>query len=189
MSPFLCLYVDSTGLYGETSYGVDFVLSRKPFLPGVVLLVLVLLVASCTASAQPAGECVAPRDGQLVAVPCTAAGTPEPTPPPTTVPSGDGGTIVPSTGGLEVFLREGTCFICHTISSVPQARGQIGPDLSKIGQKGEAHIRQSIMDPNAVMADPCPTGPCAADTMPQNFAQTLTPAQLDALVAYLVTLK
>jgi len=86
-------------------------------------------------------------------------------------------------------LREGTCFICHTISSVPQARGQIGPDLSRIGQKGDQYVRQSITDPNAVIADKCPTGPCPADAMPQNFAQTLTTAQLDALVAYLVTLK
>ena len=88
-----------------------------------------------------------------------------------------------------MFLREGTCAICHTIQGVPQAVGQIGPDLSQIGQKGEEYIRQSIMEPNAVLAEDCPTGPCSPDVMPQNLPHVLTPGQVDALVEYLLTLQ
>ena len=162
-----------------------------PFLL-VSFIGIVLLAVACSGTAAAAGECLEPRDGEMVAVPCVVPGEPDSTatelPASTTLPE-DVVTPAPSTGGLGVFVREGTCFTCHTIESVPQARGQIGPDLSHIGQKGEAYIRQSILEPNAVIAEKCPAGPCAAGLMPAIFEQILTGEQIDAVVAYLLSLK
>ena len=49
-----------------------------------------------------------------------------------------------------------------------------------LADKDEAFIEESIVDPNAVIADGF-----QADIMPPNYQDTLPPAQLDALVKYL----
>ena len=157
------------------------------------LLGMLLLVAACGRGAAAQGECLVPEDGKLVPAPCVAdvgPGTPTPTSPIIVDNGGvgDGGTPTGS-AGLQLFLQEGTCFICHTIDSVPQARGQIGPNLTHVGQKGEAHIRQSILDPDAVIAEECPTGPCPSGQMLQNFGDIFTDQQIDDLVAFLLTLQ
>ena len=81
------------------------------------------------------------------------------------------------------------CAACHTIDSLPQARGAIGPNLSRIGAKGEAYIRESIVDPNAFIGPDCPFGPCQSGLMPQFYGLSLPKDALDALVAYLLSLK
>ena len=54
------------------------------------------------------------------------------------------------------------CSQCHTIGRV--AFGKVGPDLSDIGARAdEAYIRESIVDPPAVIAENCPGGPCPTD--------------------------
>ncbi len=96
----------------------------------------------------------------------------------------------------EAFLKGG-CVGCHTIPGVPGAAGRVGPDLSKLGSEAtsrrpgasaEAYIRESILDPNAFIAPVCPSGACPSGVMLQTFAQSLAAEELDAIVAYLLTL-
>ena len=96
-----------------------------------------------------------------------------------------GGSIAP---GLSVFLSSG-CAACHTIGSVSQAAVAVGPDLSNIGGRADAaYIRESILDPNAVIAAACPAGPCPSGVMPQTVGLFLSKDELDVLVQYLSSL-
>jgi hypothetical protein len=54
-----------------------------------------------------------------------------------------------------------------------------------VGSKGADYIRESILGPNAVIAQPCPSGECAENVMPQSFGDVLSVGELDDLVAYL----
>ena len=82
------------------------------------------------------------------------------------------------------------CAGCHTIDSIPEARGQVGPDLSHVGGRADAaYIRESILTPNAVTATGCPDGPCPSGLMPPMFGIIMDPEQIDALVEYLAGLK
>ncbi len=97
-------------------------------------------------------------------------------------------TSDPIAYGRSLFVKNG-CGGCHTLTDA-KAVGQIGPNLDGIGSRAdEAYIRQSIVDPNAVIAEKCPAGPCQANLMPQNFGQILTEAELNALVTYLYSQK
>ncbi len=87
-----------------------------------------------------------------------------------------------------------TCAACHTISGIPGAVGQVGPDLSNIGVDGatridgyssEEYITESILDPNAFIAPACPSGDCPANVMLQSFADTLSEDDLSNIVGYL----
>ncbi len=98
---------------------------------------------------------------------------------------GNGGSLAP---GLSVFLSSG-CSACHTIDSVSQAGVAIGPNLSNIGGRADAaYIRESILDPNAVIAAVCPVGPCRSGVMPQTVGLLLSEDELDVLVQYLSSL-
>jgi len=95
------------------------------------------------------------------------------------------------------------CASCHDISH-PWPGGDICPNLGNIateaariigqsdyhGRAKDAagYIRESIVDPNAYIV-PGPTYRQAdgQSVMPKNFGQTLTSAQLDDLVAFLLT--
>lgn len=81
--------------------------------------------------------------------------------------------------GKQVFASNG-CGGCHTLSDAG-SNGQIGPDLDNVlkGQS-DAQIRQDIVDPNAKI-----TPGYGPDIMPGTFGQTISPTDLDALVAYL----
>jgi hypothetical protein len=79
------------------------------------------------------------------------------------------------------------CAHRHTIGKV--AFGKVGPDLTNIATRADAaYIRESIMDPQAVIVENCPTGPCIPDEMSPLYAQTLTEQEIDALVWYLTGL-
>ena len=79
------------------------------------------------------------------------------------------------------------CSECHTIGKV--AFGKIGPDLTNIATRADAaYIRESIIDPRAVIVENCPSGPCLPDVMPTLYAQALTEVEIDALVGYLTGL-
>lgn len=72
------------------------------------------------------------------------------------------------------------CSRCHNINGM----NAVCPDLSTIGQRQtEAYIRQSIVEPNAYIVPGFPK-----DVMPK-FSLILKPEEIDALVAYLLTLK
>jgi cytochrome c oxidase subunit 2 len=78
-----------------------------------------------------------------------------------------------------VFANNG-CSGCHTLAAA-SAGGTTGPDLDKtLPGQSAAQITQSIVDPNAKITPGYPSS-----VMPQTFGQTLTPPQLQQLVAYL----
>jgi cytochrome c oxidase subunit II len=72
------------------------------------------------------------------------------------------------------------CGSCHTLADAG-TNGTTGPDLDQVLKgKSQAFIKQSIEQPNAEIAQGYSPG-----IMPQNYAQTLKPAQVNALVKYL----
>ncbi|MCC7352425.1 MAG: cytochrome c oxidase subunit II [Anaerolineae bacterium] len=97
-------------------------------------------------------------------------------------------TSDPIAYGRSLFVKHG-CSGCHTLTDA-KAVGQIGPNLDGIGSRADRDfIHHSIVNPNAVITEKCPTGPCQANLMPQNFGQILTEAELNALVTYLYSQK
>jgi cytochrome c oxidase subunit 2 len=97
--------------------------------------------------------------------------------------------------GKAVFTGVGGCSGCHTLAAA-SATGTVGPDLDtrlrsdcassaseKIrGTTLEDCIRTAITKPYAFI----PSG-YAAGVMPANFAKSLTPAEITALVNFLST--
>jgi mono/diheme cytochrome c family protein len=82
--------------------------------------------------------------------------------------------------GAEVFAQQG-CGGCHTFKPA-NARGNFGPDLAlSLDGKGKDYVLQSIVDPNAVIAENW-----GGEVMPDDFAQRIDPSDLDPLVAYLM---
>ncbi len=74
------------------------------------------------------------------------------------------------------------CQACHIIWG---SGGKIGPGLDDVGARLDAgQVRQSIVDPNAVIAKGFPSG-----VMPPNFSEQMSDAQLDALVTFLMERK
>jgi mono/diheme cytochrome c family protein len=72
------------------------------------------------------------------------------------------------------------CATCHTLADAG-AKGQVGPDLDKVLKgKDAAFIKESILTPDKQIAPGFQPG-----IMPSNFGDTLSPQQVDALVAYL----
>jgi cytochrome c2 len=100
-----------------------------------------------------------------------------------------GGTSgVPGTTAEEIVKGAG-CIACHQIDAVG-ATGQLGPNLSQVGARlTPDEIRQSILTPDAVIANKCPTGPCSGGVMPKDFGNRLSAIQLETLVTFLSGLK
>jgi cytochrome c oxidase subunit 2 len=97
--------------------------------------------------------------------------------------AGGAGGAAPAAGpdAKQIFSASG-CSSCHTLAAAGAA-GTIGPDLDKVlpGQT-PAMVKESIVDPQADIAKGYPP-----NTMPPNFGQTLKPAEIDALVQYLIS--
>lgn len=86
--------------------------------------------------------------------------------------------------GEELFVTAG-CNACHQFDPAG-AVGGVGPSLNGVGGRLSVEaLKESIVEPNAVIAEICPAGPCPANVMPQNFAARLTPQQIETLVNYL----
>lgn len=81
------------------------------------------------------------------------------------------------------------CGGCHSIDGLAQTSGQTSPNLSHVGSKGADYISESILDLNTVIAQPCPSGECAENVMPQSFGDVLSVGELDDLVAYVSGLR
>jgi mono/diheme cytochrome c family protein len=81
--------------------------------------------------------------------------------------------------GAQVFAESG-CGSCHTLAAA-NSGGTTGPDLDEVlpGQS-EAEIEESIVDPEAKIAQGYPRG-----VMPSNFGEVIEPEKLKALVEYL----
>ncbi len=80
---------------------------------------------------------------------------------------------------------------CHSCHSLEPGRTLVGPSLAGVGERAastvpgqtaEAFLHQSIVDPDAHVVDSFP-----AHVMPGNFERSLTPEQIDDLVAFLLT--
>ncbi len=136
--------------------------------PALLLLMLALTVAACTSTAS--------QDEPAHTV------TP---PPPTVTPA----PLTAEQRGQVVFFEMG-CISCHSITG---GAGRVGPDLKGIAAWAaenfpdtppEQYIREGIIDVMAVVNEPW-----RGDLMPQNYAERLTPQQVDDLVAYLLALE
>jgi mono/diheme cytochrome c family protein len=88
--------------------------------------------------------------------------------------------------GQNLFYRD--CAACHTISGDAVI---VGPALAGVATRAEtrvsgmsahAYLEQSILDPSAHLV------PGFDDLMPKSWGTTLTGEELDALVAFLLTL-
>ena len=105
---------------------------------------------------------------------------PAPTRPttPTTRPEQPSGS---AEAGKAVFQAQG-CGGCHTFTAAG-ANGTVGPNLDEVlAGKDAAFVRESIVDPNAEVAQGFSAG-----VMPQDYEQKLSPKQLNDLVAFLTS--
>jgi nitric oxide reductase subunit C len=92
-----------------------------------------------------------------------------------------------------VMLGENKAPGCTTCHSLEAGKVIIGPSLAGIathaetasaGMSAEEFLRESIIDPNAVIAEGFPAG-----VMYQNYAMNLSEEEINDIVAYLLTLK
>jgi mono/diheme cytochrome c family protein len=82
--------------------------------------------------------------------------------------------------GAQVFADNG-CGTCHTFAEAG-AGGVTGPNLDEVlPGDTQAHVEEMIKDPNAEIAKGYP-----ANVMPQNYAQILSPQELEDLVEFLL---
>ncbi len=89
--------------------------------------------------------------------------------------------------GAALFASAG-CSGCHAFTPAGSAAA-IGPNLdnvaasaAKAGQSTEEYVKESIVNPNKIVAPGYAPG-----VMPGNFADTLSAKEIDALVQYVVT--
>ena len=97
-----------------------------------------------------------------------------------------GGTATAAIDAKTLFTKGNgnstACGSCHQLSAAGTPAGGIGPDLdTALAGQSAAEIKQSIVNPQAVITKGYPP-----NVMPPNFAQTLKPAEIDALVQYLL---
>jgi cytochrome c oxidase subunit II len=108
----------------------------------------------------------------------------------TTTPAGGGGALSPSAAaGKAVFTGSAGCGTCHTLAAAgtsgtvgPNLGTAVVPDSKKRGLPLKQFIMESIVKPNAYISPGFPP-----NTMPQNFSQTLTSAQIQDLVNFIAS--
>jgi mono/diheme cytochrome c family protein len=84
------------------------------------------------------------------------------------------------TGDPVALLQQHACLACHVRDG---EGGPIGPALDGLGDRRTLEeIRRAILDP---LADTVPGYEAVAGTMPTDYGEKLTAAQLEALVRYL----
>ncbi|MEN8144715.1 MAG: c-type cytochrome [Gemmatimonadota bacterium] len=79
----------------------------------------------------------------------------------------------------EDMIQSLGCTACHSLGGVG---GALGPSFDDMGSLSTDYVRRGILDP---AADTAPGFENFAGTMPPNFGDQLTAAQLEALVQYL----
>jgi cytochrome c oxidase subunit II len=104
---------------------------------------------------------------------------------------GGGGGGAQAVNAQQVFSANG-CGGCHKLAAAG-ASGTVGPDLDtlkaaaakfgkQLNESPEQYVKQSIADPGKFVVPGFPNG-----VMPSDFGQKLSPAQIDALVKYLLS--
>lgn len=163
---------------------------RDPGFPGrnlrVFLLVAALLVVGMLTAVEVLGE-TEHREGAEATQAETGGG--EPSGPAETgggQPSGPaetGGAAGDPAAGKQIFTAtaQPPCSSCHTLADAG-ASGTVGPNLDEVlTGKDAAFIRESILEPNAEIADGFSGG-----IMPQDYGEKLDEKQVADLVAYLL---
>jgi len=93
--------------------------------------------------------------------------------------TGTAATQASAEQGAQVFEANG-CGGCHTLAAAGSG-GTTGPNLDgALKSESTDFIKTSIINPNKVIAKGYPP-----NVMPQNFGETISPEDLDALVEYL----
>lgn len=93
---------------------------------------------------------------------------------------GDSSAGASAAQGKAIFSGEGGCGACHVLADAGSS-GSVGPKLDGIAAKGEAFIRESIVDPDKKVEAGFSKG-----IMPGDFESRLGPQKIDALVKYLL---
>ena len=98
---------------------------------------------------------------------------------------------------IEAMTRTG-CNSCHVTTGLPLVdAAMLGPDQTNLGAiaasrregySAEEYLRESIVEPSAFIVEECPLGQCL-QVMPENYGDLLSEAEINAIVAYLVSLK
>ncbi len=92
--------------------------------------------------------------------------------------------------GPTLFFQH-DCVTCHTVSTLPKARGTLGPGLDDVGHRaetldpeggGKAYLRQSLLEPGAVVRQGF------VNAMP-SFAGKMSEQELEQLIDWLSTLR
>jgi cytochrome c len=92
--------------------------------------------------------------------------------------------------GQQIFNGIGTCSSCHDVASGVTIVGPSQKGIAtragtrKPGMSAHDYLYESITKPNAFIVPNFQAG-----LMPQNFAQILSPQQIEDVIAYLMTLK
>ncbi len=177
---------------------LDILLSLWLFAGALLLEACAPASTPTTISSSPTSPAVVPVTTTAVALP-TSIATATPAANPT-------GTAATSRGDPVRGAQEFTqlpCSSCHDVTH-PFPGGAICPNLGNIateaarivkspdyhGQAVDAagYIRESIVNPNAYIVPGVQYRTADGQSvMPKNFAQTLTPQQIDDLVAFLLT--
>ena len=156
---------------------------RWPQFPGerglrwFIVLTVVLCIGTLAAvevfAKEAEEETAQAETGQTTGTTSTSSTTTTTATQPPAAPQGD------PAAGKQLFAAQG-CNSCHTFAAAGSS-GTVGPDLDKALQgKDAAFVRESIVDPNKEIASGY-----QPNIMPGTFGQTLTPKQIDDLVAFL----
>jgi cytochrome c551/c552 len=106
------------------------------------------------------------------------------------LPSADAAPMADEGGAEEVAmaataeeaLNKFGCTACHAIGDI---EADVGPNLNTVGARlSAAAIRQSIINPNAVIAEGFD-----GDMMPDDFAEQMMVKELEMIVAFLASQK
>ena len=98
---------------------------------------------------------------------------------------------------IEAMTRTG-CNSCHVTTGLPLVdAAMLGPDQTNLGAiaasrregySAEEYLRESIVEPSAFIVEECPLGQCL-QVMPENYGDLLSDAEINAIVAYLLSLR
>ena len=97
--------------------------------------------------------------------------------------AGAGATAIAAGATPEEIIQTLGCTACHTLNG---EGGALGPPFDGMGRLSTDYLRRAILDPAADTAGGFET---FAGTMPPNFGDRLTAAQLESLVGYLSQLE
>jgi len=114
---------------------------------------------------------------------------------------GQAGAADPVSRGRAIFDGIGACAACHSLTEdavlvgpplggiASRAAERVGaPDYGGSATDAAEYLRESVLVPSAYVLDPRYAGPGGLSLMPDTYGASLTPDQIEDLVAYLSTL-